>query len=143
MSRRRTEAREEAFASELKAWGLKTVLPGNVDGMAHRLEQKIAELMEKHFPLRRDRRRSNEDPWITRGTKRLWKRKLRIYKKSGRSDAWWDTDARLQQAIEESKEAYVERLLDDGGSSRSFYAAKKKACVGHQLQGVESRRPVP
>lgn len=65
MSRRRTEAREEAFASELKTWGLETVLPGNVDGMAHSLEQKIAELTEKHFPLRRDRRRNNEDPWIT------------------------------------------------------------------------------
>ena len=126
MSRRRTEAREEAFANELKTWGLDANLPGNVDCMALVLEQKIAELTEKHFPMRRDRRRSNEDPWITRGIRRLWKRKLRIYKKAGRSEAWWDTDARLQRAIDESKEAYVERLLDNGGNSRSFYAATKR-----------------
>lgn len=67
--------------------------------MAMELERKIAELTEKHFPLRRDRRRSYEDPWITRGIRRLWKRKLRIYKKDGRSNAWWATDAKQQEAI--------------------------------------------
>ena len=56
--------------------------------MAMRLEQKIAALADTHFPLRRNRRRSNEDPWITRGIRRLWKKKLIIYKKGGRNDAW-------------------------------------------------------
>ena len=125
MTRRRTPQREEAFAAELAAW-----IPEDdhetPDGMALRLEQKIATLTDTHFPLRRDRRRSNEDPWITRGIRRLWKKKLRIYKRGGRSDAWWATDAVLQNAIAESKENYVERLLEDGGNSRSFYAATKR-----------------
>ena len=124
MTRRRTVAREEAFAKELGEWELGDF--GEADAMALRLEQKMAELTDKHFPLRRDRRRSNEDPWITRGIRKLWKRKLRIYKKSGRNEAWWHTDDMLQKAIDESKEAYVDRLLEDGGNSRSFYAATKK-----------------
>ena len=126
MSRRRTAAREEAFARELSSWEHEGNLRGGADAMALRLEQKLAELTNKHFPLRRDRRRSNEDPWITRGIRKLWKRKIRIYKKNGRSDAWWNTDDKLQRAIEESKEAYVERLLEDGGNSRSFHAATKR-----------------
>ena len=124
MTRRRTPQREEAFAAELAAWKPESCLQGTSDEMALRLEQKIADLTDIHFPLRRDRRRSNEDPWITRGIKRLWKKKLRIYKKGRRNDAWWATDAVLQNA--ESKGTYVERLLEDGGNSRSFYAATKR-----------------
>ena len=90
------------------------------------LEKKIAELTEKHFPLQRVRRRSNEDPWITRNIRRLWKKKLRIYKKGGRTDEWWATDSVLQDVIETSKENYVEKLLEDGGNNRSFYAATKR-----------------
>ena len=77
MTRKRNQAREEAFANELAAWELDDSQEKSVDAMALQLEKKIAELTEKHFPLRRDRRRSNEDPWITRGIRRLWKRKLR------------------------------------------------------------------
>ena len=126
MTRRRTPQREEAFAAELAAWDPGSNIGETCDGMALRLEQKIAELTDIHFLLRRDRRRSNEDPWITRGIRRLWKKKLRIYKKSGRNDAWWTTNVVLQNAIAESKETYVERLLEDCGNSRSFYAATKR-----------------
>ena len=126
MTRKRTPQREEAFAADLAAWDSEFGPQNTPDEMALRLEQKIADLTNYHFPLRRDRRRSNEDPWITRGIRRLWKKKLRIYKKGGRNDAWWATDAVLQNAIAESKEAYVERLLEDGGNSRSFYAATKR-----------------
>ena len=126
VTRKRTPEREAAFAEELAGWELDKNLNCSVDEMAVSLEKKLAELTEKHFPLRRDRRRSNEDPWITRGIRRLWKKKLRIYKKGGRNDAWWATDAVLQNAIGDAKESYVERLLEDGGNSRSFYAATKR-----------------
>ena len=126
MSRRRTPEREQAFSQELAGWELDVDQLATVDDMALELEKKIEELTQKHFPLRRDRRRSNEDPWINRGIRRLWKKKLRIYKKGGRNDHWWATDAVLQNAIAEAKEAFVDRLLDDGASSRSFYAATKR-----------------
>ena len=123
VTRKRTPEREAAFAEDLAGWELDDGQNCTVDEMAMSLEKKLAELTDKHFPLRRDRRRSNEDPWITRGIRRLWKKKLRIYMKGGRNDAWWATDAVLQNTIADAKESYVERLLEDGGNSRSFYAA--------------------
>ena len=128
MTRKRTPGRERDFAAEMAGWNLtdRPISPSSVDDMATELEQKIIELTEKHFPLQRVRRRSNEDPWITRQIRRLWKRKLRLYKKEGRSQAWWDTDGVLQEAIADSKEAFVERLLEDGGSGKSFYSATKR-----------------
>ena len=128
MTRKRMPKREQEFAAEMAMWNLTDHLtsPSIVDDMATELEQKIIELTEKHFPLQRVRRRSNEDPWITRHIRRLWKRKLRLYKKEGRSQAWWATDEMLQDAIADSKEAFVERLLEDGGSGKSFYGATKR-----------------
>ena len=129
MSRKRDPHREEAFAKDLMEWRLGEQLgesQSDVDQMALELENKIAELTERHFPLQQVRRRSNEDPWITRNIRRLWKKKLQIYKKGGRNNDWWATDSALQDAIETSKESYVERLLEEGSSSRSFYSATKK-----------------
>ena len=128
MSRKRTHRSEEEFAAEMASWTLEDHLPGpaEVDDMAARLEQKIIALTDKHFPLQQIRRRSNEDPWITRHIRRLWKRKLRLYKKGGCSPAWWATDDQLQETIADSKEAFVEKLLEDGGNGKSFYSATKR-----------------
>ena len=128
MARKRTKEREEAFAAELSGWtiGAAPTDSYTVDAMATDLEKKILELTDKHFPLQRVRRRSNEDPWITRHIRRLWKRKLRLYKKDGRSASWWATDAQLQDAIADSKELFVEKLLEEGGSGKSFYRATKR-----------------
>ena len=54
------------------------------------------------------------------------KRKLRLYKKGGRCEKWWETDRQLQERIDESRGAFVERMLEEGPSSRSFYAATRK-----------------
>ena len=51
--------------------------------MATAIESKIWLLTDKHFPLRRVRRRSNEDPWITKRIRRLWKKKLRPHRMVG------------------------------------------------------------
>ena len=88
--------------------------------MAAKLEEVISNLTEKHFPLARVRKRSNEAPWITRNIRRLWKQKLRLYKKGGRCEKWWDTEHQLQKRIDESREAFVERILEEGNSSRSW-----------------------
>ena len=92
----------------------------------HEIMQTIGTLTERHFPLVRVRKRSNESPWITRGIRRLWKKKIQIYKKEGRSQAWWNTDEILQKRIEDSRNEFVEKILAEGNSGRSFYAATKK-----------------
>ena len=80
--RTRDQGREEAFARELRNWDW-SGLPGlpTVDAMALELRKVIDCLTDRHFPLARVRKRSNELPWITKRIRWLWKKKIRIYKK--------------------------------------------------------------
>ena len=94
--------------------------------MVQELERVVRSLTDRHFPLARIRKRSNESPWITRSIRRLWKKKIRIYKEAGRSNKWWDTDRILQAKINEARSSFVERMLEEGNSGRGFYAATKK-----------------
>ena len=89
----------------------------------------IEVLNEVHFPLERTRKRSNEHPWITRSIRRLWKKKIRLYKKGGRSHRWWEDYRRLQGEIEEARDQFVERLLEDGNAGSSFYAATRRLAL--------------
>lgn len=129
MRRTRNKEREESFANDMKNFdwsGLRA--EGSSDGMWHVMERTVAELTEKHFPLVRVRKRSNESPWITRNIRRLWKKKISIYKKEGCCHAWWNTDHILQYKIESSRAEFVEKMLEEGnwGWGKSFYAATKK-----------------
>ena len=123
--RTRNKEREAAFASDLKNhdW---TSMVGNVDEMVSELNGVVADLTEKHFPLARIRKRSNESPWITRKIRRIWKRKVRIYKKGGRSPAWWATERDLQSTIEKARHSFVDRMVGEGTQGRSFYAVTRK-----------------
>ena len=135
MRRTRTSKAEEAFAADLNAWDWATLGSSpSVDGMAAELEKTIATLTERHFPLVRTRKRSNEDPWITRSIRRLWKKKIRIYKKFGKSQSWFETDLKLQKEISDAKEFFVEQLLEDGNKGRPFYAATRKLAAASPTQ---------
>ena len=117
--------REVAFTEELARWDW-SGLSGGVDDMADQLSGVIANLTQKHFPLARVRMRSNESPWITGKIRKLRRRKIRLYKKKGRSDAWWRADSEMQERINESGNSFVDRLLEEGGGGKSFYAATRK-----------------
>ena len=123
--RTRDKSRERAFAADMTGWDWSGIGSG-ADTMADRLSEVIGKLTEKHFPLARVCKRSNESPWITTKIRKLWKRKIRIYRKGGRTDDWWATDRMLQTKIDESRESFVERLLDEGSQSRNFYSAAKR-----------------
>ena len=127
MRRLRNLEREKAFEKDLSEWDWNRLEEkDDVDDMWNEIREAINTLTERHFPLVRVRKRSNESPWITRGIRRLWKKKIRIYKKEGRSRAWWNIDEVLQKRIEDSRNDFVERVLAEGNSGRSFYAATKK-----------------
>ena len=127
MRRMRTRAREEAFARSLAGQEWSWLKECNtVDEMTVEFEKKLAELTEQHFPLARVRKRSNEDLWISRKIRRLWKKKIREYKKGGKTEKWWRADVALQEEIQTAKEEFVERLLEGGNSGRSVYAATRK-----------------
>ena len=127
MRRTRDAAREQAFAVDMACQDWNSMLySGDVDEMTAKFEAKVGALTEKHFPLARTRKRSTEPPWITKRIKRLWKKKLRIYKKKGKNAVWWNTDHALQEAITEARTGFVDRILEDGNSGKSFYTAVKK-----------------
>lgn len=121
LQRTRNQAREEAFAAELQGWYWGNFgKSADLNRMAGGLESVIAESTEKHFPLARVRRGS------TRQIKRLWKRKIRLYKKGDRCNRWWEANRVLQECNKKSREAFVEKMLDEGNKGRSFYAATRK-----------------
>ena len=43
---------------------------------------------------------------------------MRLYKKSGRCNRWWDTDRRLQAEIEEARNGFFDRLLEEGNGGK-------------------------
>ena len=101
-------------------------LMASADQMTEKFEEIVSELTEKHFPLVRVRKRSNESPWITRHIRRLWKRKIRAYNKEGKSEKYWEIERTLQEQISSSREAFVERMLEEGNSGKSSYAATRR-----------------
>ena len=94
--------------------------------MASELRRVVDNHTERHFPLARVRKRSNELPWITKRIRRLWKRKIRIYKKKGKLNTWWEVDRQLQHCIQEARGTFVETPLEQGTNGSSFYSATKK-----------------
>ena len=110
---------------------------GTVDEMATKLQLVIEELTDMHFPLARVRKRSNELPWVTKRIRRLWKRKLQIFKKKGRSVAWWEANRALQTTLEESRNLFVDTLLEDGSNGKSFYSATPPWTVSDLYVGVD------
>ena len=127
MRRTRDAARERAFANDMSCQDWDSMLHSrDVDEMTATFEAKVGALTERHFPLARTRKRSTEPPWITKRIKCLWKKKLRIYKRKGKNTAWLNTDHALQEAITEARTGFVDRILEDGNSGRSFYTAVRK-----------------
>ena len=124
LRRIRDKDKDEAFAADMAGWDW-AGFDGDVDKMAADLSEVIGTLTEKHFPVARVRKRSNESPWITRKIRKLRKRKIRLFKKGGRSDSWWQTDRVMQEKIIESRNSFVDRLLEGGSNGRSFYAATR------------------
>lgn len=125
--RKRSKKVDSAFASDLAAWDWTNLKAStSAQEKVDWFEDAIKTLTDKHYPLVRVRKRSNEDPWISHKIRKLWKKKLRQYKKYGKGLAWKLTDSKLQEEIAAAKEAYVERMLESGGSGSSFFAATKK-----------------
>ena len=125
-ARRRSERANEAFAQELCAWDWSTLRRAvGPDAKVAILEKTLSLLTDKHFPRVRVRKRSSEPPWITNRIRKLYKKKCRIYKNGGRTQAWWATDTVLQEEIAESREMFVEKTLEDGTNGKSFYEATK------------------
>ena len=86
-------------------------------------EAVISGLTDTYFPLVRTRKHSTEAPWITHQIRKLWKKKLRLYKKRGKCRRWHENNTELQESIIESREEFVEAMLGQG--AKGFFTAAK------------------
>ena len=102
------------------------------DKLLGEFDEEIARLTNKHFPLIDLRKRLNKKPWITNGIRRRAKKKKKMYREQGRSQAWKQADARLQVEINLKKQEFVEDVLE--ASPRNYYEAVK------QLSGQDPKK---
>ena len=100
---------------------------GNTDDLVHRFESYTCGLVDELFPVITCRRRSNEKPWITRGMRRLARRKRREYRLNGKSQRWFRLQERMDELMADSKLMYVERVKA-GGQRAYFNAIKQLNC---------------
>ena len=124
--RLRSERREEAFRRGLSLvdWGC--LDPLSTDQAVAKFEDTLAQLTNEHFPVTSVRRRSNEKQWITNAIRRKSKKKRRIFRKRGRSERWRALSVELEKEVQESKEAFVDDIAENGGSGKDFYDAVRR-----------------
>ena len=126
VARKHTEAACVNFSSELLQIPWSTIVTDDldVDTMVARFESKISEMTDRLFPKMTVRCRSNEDPWITDGIRRMAGHKKRVYKREGKSSHWITLRDRVLQMTERSKQAFLNKTEKAG--PRQYYSAVKK-----------------
>ena len=119
------------FAEEVRGLDWDAMLPDSLqpDDMIEVFENKIAALVETHFPVTTYRCRSNEPPWITHGIRRISKKKKRVYKREGKSRLWCTLTGKAEEMIEKSKTEFVDRSAE-AGPKAYFTAIKALAASG-------------
>lgn len=137
-SRKVTKEGEDRFCELVNGfeWGL-IDRAGDVDGMTEFLHAKIEEWKELCFPLRRIRKREDQDPWVTPYLDRLANKKRKEFGKNKKSDRWKRLQGLLDERMKQAKTAYYDREVE-----RLFEAKNKKGLAYSALKGLgSSERP--
>ena len=101
------------------------------DSLVREFTGKIGQMTNRHFPLQTIRRRSNEHPWITNGIRRRAKRKKRLYRRTGRSEAWRRAEESMIREVASKRQQFVDKILNL--PSKSYYAAVRQL-AGHDTK---------
>ena len=117
-----------AAGRRLQALDVDDLLPPHLgpDEMVVRFQTWAAALTYELFLWKTMRVRTNKDPWITDGIRKLSKQKRRVFRRKKKSRLGRALDARMQILLEESKSAYVDRMSQSGTSTRGYFNAVKK-----------------
>ena len=127
-ARKHTEAALVEYGARLRGMNWDELLPGHLDPdvLVSRFEEWNATTTDELFPLRTIRCRSNEDPWITDGIRKISGHKKRVYKREGKSRHWRILDDRMQRLLEDSKSTFVNNIEKSGANTRSYFKAVKQ-----------------
>lgn len=126
-TRKHTAKAVKAFETEMKNADWNRIMPVGMDQdeLVSAFEKFTGDSINRLFPLRSIRYRSNEKPWITNGIRRLSNAKKRIYKREGKSALWIQMDQKMASMLAASKEAFVDNVSGAGTSSKSYFSAVK------------------
>lgn len=126
-ARKHTQAACDDFACKISEADWSAILgdSGNPDILVERYEAFTTNLVDGLFPFKTVRVRSNEQPWVTDGIRKLSKRKKKAYKRRGKSRLWAKLQDKLNTLVEHSRSAFVEKIHSQGGSTKAFYQAVK------------------
>ena len=94
------------------------------DELTRCFQDYVGTIVDDLFPLVTVRCRSNEDPWVTHGIRRLAKKKKRVFKREGKSTLWVTLRDKMDDLLEKSKAEYVAKVEKQG--PRAYFSAVKR-----------------
>ena len=72
------------------------------------LATRIETLNKQCFPIVTVSYKSSDAPWVTKRTRRCVKARKKIFKREGKSDAWWSKKKESERLVKEAQKAYLE-----------------------------------
>ena len=85
-------------------------------------------MVEECFPVKTRRISKNDAPWFNNLTRRHVNKKMRIYKKEGKTERYRLASIKCQEVISEAKKVFVDNIIDKckkAKNSRGYYKAVK------------------
>ena len=83
----------------------------DADTRAEALVRTLNETMNKCYPLKRIKKRSADDPWITPGIRLRIGHRMRVYRREKRSALWKQIKNETNRMIKESKRGYYDKYV--------------------------------
>ena len=78
---------------------------------AEALTTLLNKYIEDCFPIKTRKAKANDVPWFNSRTRRLSNKKMRIYKKEGKSERYKRASKEYEAALKEAKEVFMEGVL--------------------------------
>ena len=124
--RLRSDKRVDDFKEALTAQNWNDLDHLGAEEAVEKFEKTLAEITDRHFPIKSFRRRSNEKPWITNGIRKKSRKKKRIFRRRGRTESWRELTRVIDNEMQESREAFVDQAIEKGGNGKHFYSVVRK-----------------
>ena len=98
----------EAFTEDLSKLSWEEVKQASDSNHKARIfQEKIDELMDRHFPLKTIRRKDDDLPWLNDRAKQMIKKKNAIYKSEGKSERWENMRIKTESYLDKRRLAFI------------------------------------
>ena len=109
-------------------------------------QKTITDAIERIFPLKTTRRKSTDLPWINNTIRKRIRRRMKIYRREGRSELWKWMKKCTDEMIRERRDKYMnnqrEHLLAHD-AQRSFFRNVKAFAAADKPQKFDVRQLRP